>query len=403
MCSAESVAVRPPVGSGDGVRWTARVGAWLGIGTSPAALVLGAGLAERHGGAIGVLGIVLGLVLMAVMLAGQGAIGLVPPLGDGGSLSAVADRYLGGRTLPALHALLAFAMIGWFGFNVGLGGAAIAAVAGVPAAVGPLLLGVPLVLVTAAGLHRWNALAIVTTCSALVLVALVAARLAPATSPVELGASGDGTWLADAGAFVGYVAVFGLRAPDFSHGLARRRDLAWCVALLVGSTGLVAIAGVGLFLGTGTADVVGAIAGSQGSTIGNLLVAVAVIAATFTTLYSGSLALRAVAPVGPQRALAAIAVPGLALAVLRFDRLLLPWLSVLAAVLPPLLVPMAIEAARRRHGRVHRAVVLWAWAPGAGVALALTLLGVRTAALVGLVVAAVSTAAVHHHRRRNGL
>jgi hypothetical protein len=80
----------------------------LGIGTSPAALALGAGLAERHGGAVSVVGVALGVLLMAVLLQAQGLIGLRPPIGDGGTLSGVAHRYLGGRTLPALHVLPEF-------------------------------------------------------------------------------------------------------------------------------------------------------------------------------------------------------------------------------------------------------------------------------------------------------
>lgn len=383
-----------------GVRWPSRVGAWLGIGTTPAALVLGAGLADRHGGAVALTGVVLGLALMALMLYGQGLVGLVPPVGEGGTLSAVAPGYLGGWTLPTLHALLAAAMIGWFGFNVGLGGAALAAVTGIADVVGPLLLGCPIVVVTAAGLRRWNVLAVVTTVSALVLVGVIVAQLAPPAAPVEVGSAGPWTWLADAGAFVGYVAVFGLRAPDFSHGLRSRADLRWCVGLLVACTGLLALAGVGLYLGTGTADVVGAIAGSDGSALGNGLIAVAVVAATFTTLYSGSLALRAITPLPPIAAMMAIAVPGLVLAVLRFDRLLLPWLSVLAAVLPPLLVPMAVEAARRRHGAAPRQVVLAMWVPGAAVAAVLTVSGVGVAALAGLAVATASTALVHVRVRR---
>jgi purine-cytosine permease-like protein len=381
----------------DGVRWPSRAGAWLGIGTSPAALALGAGLAERHGGAVGVVGVAVGVILMAAMLYAQGLIGLVPPTGEGATLSGVADRYLGGWTLPALHLLLSLAMVGWFGFNVGLGGAALSAVTGVPAAAGPLLLGVPIVVVAAGGLRRWNALAVGTTLCALALVALVVARFAPPASPVAASAS---NWLADAGAFVGYVAVFGLRAPDFSHNLARRTDLRWCVGLLVGATGLVAIAGAALFLGTGTADVVGAITGGQGARLGNVLITVAVVAATFTTLYSGSLALRAITPAGPTTAMVAIATPGLALAVARFDRMLLPWLSVLGALLPPLLVPMAVEATRRRRGHEPRAVQVWTWAPAALIALVLTARGVGVSALVGIGVSAASTAIAVRFTRR---
>ena len=380
-----------------GVRWPSRAGAWLGIGTSPAALALGAGLAERHGGAIGVVGVAGGIALMAAMLHAQGLIGVVPPTGEGTTLSGAADRYLAGWTLPALHMLLALAMVGWFGFNVGLGGAALSAVTGAPAAAGPLLLGVPIVVVAASGLHRWNALAVGTTLCALALVGLIVARFAPPVSPVAASAS---SWLADAGAFVGYVAVFALRAPDFSHNLAQRADLRWCVGLLVGATGLVAVAGAALFLGTGTADVVGAITGGQGATLGNVLITVAVVAATFTTLYSGSLALRAITPVRPIVAMVAIATPGLVLAVARFDRMLLQWLAVLGALLPPLLVPMAVEAARRRRGHEPRPVRMWTWVPAALIALTLTLRGVGVAALVGFGVSAASMAIALRLRRR---
>ena len=381
------------------VRWPSRVGAWLGIGTSPAALALGAGLAERHGGAVGVLGIALGMALMAALLHGQGLIGVVPPVGDGDTLPGVAPRYLGGRTLPVLHVLMALAMVGWFGFNVGLGGAALSAVTGVPAAAGPLLLGVSVMVAAAAGLRIWNALAVVTTLCALALVGLVVARFAPPVSPVSAEVGSAAGWLADAGAFVGYVAVFGLRAPDFSHGLARRSDLRWCVGLLVVATGLVAVAGVALFLGTGTADVVGAITSGRGAVLGNALVTVAVIAATFTTLYSGSLALRPVLSISPTAAMLVIAAPGLVLAVLRFDRLLLPWLSVLAVVLPPLLVPMAIEAARRRRDHPPRLVTVGSWLPAAVVGVVLTARGVGYAALIAQVVAVASTAVAHAARR----
>lgn len=99
-----------------GVRWSARVGAWLAIGTSPGALVLGAGLAARNDGAIPVVGLVTGAVAMTAMLYGQGLLGVVPPHGEGGTLADATQGYLGRRTEPLLHALLGFAMIGWFGF-----------------------------------------------------------------------------------------------------------------------------------------------------------------------------------------------------------------------------------------------------------------------------------------------
>ena len=53
-------------------RWWQVSGAWLGIGTSPGSLLLGAMIAFRHGGAVPLLSIVLGFVLMFAVLWFQG-------------------------------------------------------------------------------------------------------------------------------------------------------------------------------------------------------------------------------------------------------------------------------------------------------------------------------------------
>ena len=44
--------------------WTSAAGAWLGIGTAPGALLVGAGIASRYGGAIPILSIVISFTLM---------------------------------------------------------------------------------------------------------------------------------------------------------------------------------------------------------------------------------------------------------------------------------------------------------------------------------------------------
>lgn len=345
------------------VRWTARAGAWLGIGASPAALVLGAGLAARHDGPVPLLALLAGAALMVLVLVGSGYLGLVPPHGEGDTLSGLAPRYLAASGARVLNALLAAAMVGWFGFNVGLGGAALAALLGVPGPVGPLLLGVPTVALSLGGMRRWNAVALVATGSALVLTLVVTARLAAPAAPVTGALGAPALALADVAGFLGYVAVFALRAPDFSVGLAGPRDLARCVALLVLPMALVAVAGIALQRGTGSADLVATLAATGGLAAGNLLVAIAVVAPTFTTAYSGALALRAITGLSERAAVLVIAVPGLLLAAARFDRLLLPWLTLLAAALPPLVVPLAVEAARRRRGGAPREVPPWTWVP----------------------------------------
>lgn len=390
-------AARPTVGA----PWTRHLGAFLAIGTSPGALVLGAGLALRNDGAVGLLGLSLGAVAMVVMLYGQGLLGVMPPVGTGGSLSDAATSYLGPRTLPLLHGLLGFAMVGWFGFNAGLGGAALAVVLNVPAVIGPLLLAAPIVWVSARGRRGWNGLAIVTTCAALALVALVVSQTASGPPSVVFGSASPVRVLGDVGALIGYVSVFSLRAPDFTQGLATRRDLGLCVATLVGSTLLVAVAGASLARVTGTIDVVAAVSGVSAPVIGNVLIATAVVAATFTTMHSGSLALRAVVRISPVAAILAVAVPGTVLAILRFDRYLVSWLELLAVLLPPLLVPMVLEARRRRRGHEPRCVVAAMWVPGALVGLGVAVLGgpiAQLAPVLGLAAAWLATVLVRRLR-----
>lgn len=163
--------------------------------------------------------------------------------------------------------------------------------------------------------------------------------------------------------------------------------------MLVVPAALVALAGVGLQRGTGSTDLVRTLAEQRGLRLGNLLVAVAIVAPAFSTVYSGSLAVRSLGGRAGRVAPLLIAVPGLVLAVLRFDRRLLGWLALLAAVLPPLIVPMAVEGGRRRRGESPRRVPPWTWVPASGLALALTAAGMEAAPLAGLAVAAALTLA----------
>ncbi|WFE53835.1 hypothetical protein [Micromonospora sp. WMMD1155] len=61
-------------------RWPSAVGAWLGIGTAPATLVLGAAMAARHGGAVPVAGLLVRGALLAVACTLAG-VGVAPLLG----------------------------------------------------------------------------------------------------------------------------------------------------------------------------------------------------------------------------------------------------------------------------------------------------------------------------------
>lgn len=61
--------------------------------------------------------------------------------------------------------------------------------------------------------------------------------------------------------------------------------------------------------------------------------------------------------------MAVLAVVGVLLGVLEFQRELLPWLAFLAGIVPPIAVPFWVEHARRRRGRTPRWVPWWTWLP----------------------------------------
>ncbi|WP_141582063.1 hypothetical protein [Actinomadura sp. WMMA1423] len=415
-------------GSGGGRTWRAASGAWLGIGTAPGTLVLGAQVGARHGGALPVLVLVAGGALMAALLAAQGRLGLREPAGENAGMAVLAPRYLPPVAERAFTVLLAISMVGWFGFNVGLGGTAAATFGGVPGTVGVAALTVLTVAVLVTGSGRWNAVAVVTTLTAIALIGIVAVKLAPSTPPVSLARDGPpGVLAADLAGYIGYVSVFAVRAPDFTVGLRGRRDLAACVALLVVPALAASVVGAGVAAASGSTDVVAVLAGPDGLPAANLFVAASVIAPTLAAVHSGALATARFLPRPPDQppagtgsgrrsgfgrgsgvgrasgrfrsrvdgwrvvSVLAIAVPGAVLAALRVDRMLLEWLTVLAAALPALVPPMAAEFARRRRGRAGRPVATWIWAPGAVVAVALTLAGHAAAAPLGLAVSAAAT------------
>jgi purine-cytosine permease-like protein len=290
-----------------------------------------------------------------------------------------------------LAALIAIGMIGWFGFNVGLGGAALSSLLHVPDFVGPLLIGITLLVFSILGIHRWNGLAALTTIAVIVLVAFISIRYSAQMLPVTLSVQNPLLMIVDIATFIGYVAVFSVRAPDFTAGFVSKQDLFVSVSLLCTPVVLIAIAGIGLQQGTGSTDLVGVLAQPGKFAFGNLLVFLAVVAPSFTILYSGTPALRAAIGLNETVGMFVISAVGLGLAIARFDLFLIKWLGVLAALLPPLIVPLAAEAARRRRGLKPHLVAIWLWLPGAFVSVLMTIKNRPTAALIGLLISSMVT------------
>lgn len=385
----------PNIPTGSGIaeprQWQDVLGAWLGIGTAPGALIVGAGMASRHGGPVPLISILISFVAMFAILWFPGLMGVIPPVGDGGKLTEVAPRYFMPGMQRILAALIALGMIGWFGFNVGLGGAALSSLIRLPGYVGPVFIGVSVLIFSLMGIRRWNGLAALTTIAVIVLVVLISIRYSAHLMPVTLSFRNPQLMIADIATFVGYVAVFSLRAPDFTAGFTSRRDLIVSVLLLCAPVVLISLAGIGLQRGTGSTNLVGILAQPGGLAFGNLLVFLAVIAPSFTILYSGAPALRIAVGLDETVGMFVISVIGLGLAVARFDLFLINWLGLLAALLPPLVVPMAAEASRRRRGWEPHHVPIWLWLPGAFVSVLLTIQNQPTAALFGILVSAVFT------------
>ena len=368
--------------------WQDVVGAWLGVGTAPGALIVGAGLASRYGGPVPLISILISFAAMVAILWFPGLIGLAPPLGEGQNFTELAPKYFRPGMEKILAALIAIGMTGWFGFNVGLGGAALSSLLHLPDFVGPLLIGIPVLVFSLMGIQRWNGLAALTTLAVIILVVLISVRYSARIIPVTLSIGSPLLMIVDIATFVGYVSVFSVRAPDFTAGFVFRKDLLISVLLLCAPVILISLAGVGLQQGTGSTDIVGVLSRQNGLPIGNLLIFLAVIAPSLTILYSGAPALRAATGLKEVIGMFAISAVGLGLAIARFDLLLLKWLGFLAALLPPIVIPLATEAALRRRGQKPHLITVWLWLPGALVSVLLTILKEPMAALFGLLVSA---------------
>ena len=332
----------------------------------------------------------LGGLLMIALLAGQGALGLAPPLGTGSRLAGVLPAYVGSGARAVVAWLMVAAMVGWLGFNVGLGGAALGSLAGLPGWAGALLLGLVLIPVGLAGRdpvepagrghHHLRA------------VAGAGRGAAVGLGRQRRSGSGrrKGALLAGVAAFVGYGSVFAVRAPDFTAGMRGRSDLAICIALLVGPTLAVAVCGSMLWQSSGSTDLVAEL---ERSTAGTVLVIASVVAPALTSYHSGGFALTGVTGLSERTAVLAVALAGTALAAAGFHHYLVPWLVLLAAALPPLVVALGTEGWRRRRGWPPRVVPVWTWLPASAAGLVLTAAGVPAAALGGLALAVLLTTA----------
>ncbi len=208
--------------------WLRRLGPWVGIGTSPAAMMTGGGVGEGLRGAELMAALVTGVALLGALAAGQGILGQR----TGRTLASLTAGPLGadGSRRTASVVMLAM-MVGWFGVNVGVAGVALGRLLGMPDVAGVILFAAVMLAVVGFGLGvlSWSALVAGMATTALAIDGL---RIAFEDRDATLsgGLAGDHPigFLSAVTLVIGYGAAFSLRTPDFTHDLARTRQVVWC-------------------------------------------------------------------------------------------------------------------------------------------------------------------------------
>ncbi|WP_217922342.1 cytosine permease [Miltoncostaea oceani] len=361
---------------GDG--WIRRLGPWVGIGTSPAALMTGGGVGRGLRGGELVAALVTGVALLAGIALLQGLIGQR----TGRTLGALTAGPLGvvGSRRSASVVMLAM-MIGWFGVNVGVAGVAVARLTGMPDLAGIAVFAVLMLGVVTFGLGAlsWSALVAGLATTGLAAYGL---HLAFADREVTLSGGEAGShpisFTAAVALMVGYGAAFSLRTPDFTHDLARPRQVVWCaLAGLVVPVLVFTLAGAALQAATGSFDLADVLRDLGSPGIAYLFVAVGFTGSVLTNIWSGGLSLTDVAPGIPHAAaLVGVTVVGGIVAAGGLADHMLPWLTVMALAAPGLVAVCAIHALRGGPAIAGWGTTgLCCWGAGFGCGIALHLAG----------------------------
>jgi purine-cytosine permease-like protein len=356
--------------------WLRRLGPWVGIGTSPAAMMTGGGVGEGLRGGELVAAIVVGVALLAVLAGGQGILGQR----TGRTLAVLTAGPLGseGSRRTASIVMLAM-MVGWFGVNVGVAGVALARLAGMPDVAGVVVFAALMLGVVGFGLGvlSWSALVAGLATTGLAVYGLqLAFDGRDATLSGGLAGSDAIGFLPAVALVIGYGAAFSLRTPDFTHDLARMRQVVWCAVVgLAIPTLAFSLAGAALYAATGTWDLADVLRDLGSPTIAYLFVAIGFTGSVLTNIWSGALSLADAAPrISHRAALAAVTLAGTCLAAASFDELMLSWLTVMALAAPGLVAICAIDVARGGLPRPGWGTVgLVSWGLGFGCGLALQL------------------------------
>jgi hypothetical protein len=328
-------------------------------------MMVGAGIASQVGPAIALPAAIAGsLVVYALGVAhGMEALRTRAPMG------ASVRRVFGEGAPSAVFTLvIVLAMIGWCGFYLGIGGAALSDLLSTNQVVGALLLGGVCTALALLGQNTWNRLVYLTAGSAVALTVFTVTAIS-ASPPSELPQPSFGEGIATGiGGVVAYAIVFTMRAPDFTVDLEAPRDV-WLAGLtmLVPLTVVMSI-GVWLYGRTGLFDIPGVLRRTERPEAGQLFLALSAIAPAVTVIYSSAISIQSLRRIRHDVVVVAISGAAFVLGAIRFDLRLLAFLQALGAVVPSALAVMLVHP--RLDPAPSPALSLSAWTAGSACALA---------------------------------
>jgi len=367
------------------VSWYWRAGAWIGIGINPASLSVGGGLASQLPLSTLLLLMPIGALAVTSLAVAEGTIGRRrrEPLAKRAS-----STFGPGMGAGLLNLVMALGVIGWGSFHVGIAGFSVAHLFHLPIWLGALAVASLGFIFSEWGLNRWNSLVWITTMAAvgLALVALVAVGAAPSVETTTPGL-GLHSLLWVTGSVVAYAILFALRSSDFTWDLNTDSDVfkdgLSLFILLIISLSIGAI----LYQATGDWNIADILAKTHLASLGQLFLIVSVASPVLSGLHSGSLALVSLTSLSKRQSVGLICTVNFILGAIRFDHQLLPFLSLLGAVLPTALVVMLAAATLRP--KPSRTATLAAWLLASGVAILFKLQGGLIHIAVGVFVSIV--------------
>lgn len=348
--------------------WVAGIGPWAGIGTNPAGIMLGGGLAASLGGFSLLAAVAVGLAALVLLGILHGDIGRRL----GREALSVMLGPLGSAAAPVAAVGLAVMMIGWLGVNAGVAGAAAAQLLNIPEVAGVVIF---MLVMSAVAWFGLRALSWFAASAALATIAVAGwgmwlAREAPTSATPAAGA--EVGVLGAAALVVGFGAAFALRSPDFTRSAGSRGQvvgnalLGLCLPLLA-----FLAAGIALQRASGEWNLADVLVSLGSGSLAYLLLAIGFSGAVLTNLYSGALAVRLLGGGRYHPALAVTALAGGALAAAGIADRLLDFLGLIAvAAVSLLILSIAHHLLGRetRPGRDARGIIAWALGAAVGAA-----------------------------------